>query len=47
MFTGNIILRHLMRANFLLISVPGVFYSLHYVRLEVVSFLEQLADALP
>src|SRR6266566_9461975 len=46
MFAGNIVLRHLMRANFLLISVPGVFHALHYVSLKRVSFLEQLVDTL-
>ncbi len=30
---GNIILRHLMRANFPLVSVPGVFHALHRPRL--------------
>jgi hypothetical protein len=43
---GNIILRHLVRANFLLISVPRVFHARHYVGLERVSFLEQLVDTL-
>src|SRR5438445_4580617 len=45
-FAGNIILRHLVRANFLLISVPGVFDARHYVGLERVSFIEQLVDTL-
>src|SRR5260370_381352 len=45
-FAGNIILRHLVRANFLLISVPSVFHARHYVGLERVSFLEQLVDTL-
>jgi hypothetical protein len=45
-FAGNIILRHLMRANFLLIRVPGVFHARHYVGLERVSLLEQLVDTL-
>ena len=45
-FAGNIVLRHLMRANFLFIGVPGVFHDRHYVGLERVSFLEQLADTL-
>src|SRR5712692_6603377 len=45
-FAGNIVLRHLVRANFLLISVPGVFDARHYVGLERVSFIEQLVDTL-
>lgn len=30
---GNIILRHLMRTNFPLVSVPGVLHALHRVGL--------------
>src|ERR1035438_2640129 len=45
-FLGNIILRYLMRANLLLVSVTGVFYARHCVGLERVSFLDQLAHAL-
>ena len=41
-FAGNIVLRHLMRANFPTLSVPSVFHAHHYVGLEGVSFLEQL-----
>jgi hypothetical protein len=41
-FAGNIVLRHLMRANFPTLSVPSVFHAHHYVGLERVSFLEQL-----
>src|SRR5467141_1083192 len=44
--TGNIILRHLMRANFPLVSVLGVFDALYHVGLERVSFLEQLVHTL-
>ena len=36
---GNIILRHLMGANFRPVSVPGVFHALHRLGLERVSFL--------
>src|SRR5271156_832359 len=43
---GNIILWHLMRANFPLVSVPGVFHALHRVGLERVSFLKQLVHTL-
>jgi hypothetical protein len=39
---GNIVLRHLMCANFPLVSVPGVFHALHHLGLERVSFFEQL-----
>ena len=45
-FLGNIILRYLMRVNFPLVSVPGVFHARHYVGLERVSFLEQLVHTL-
>lgn len=45
-FLGNIILRYLMRANFPLISAPGVFHARHYVSFERVSLLEQLIDTL-
>jgi hypothetical protein len=45
-FAGNIILRHLMRANFLLVRVPGVFHALHHLGLERVSFLKQLVHTL-
>src|SRR5882762_2757844 len=44
--TGNIILRHLMRANFPLVSVLGVFDALYHVGFERVSFLEQLVHTL-
>src|SRR6266446_2141724 len=43
---GNIVLRHLMRANFPLVSVIGVFDALHHVGLERVPFFEQLVDTL-
>ena len=43
---GNIILRHFMRANFRLVSVPGVFHALHRFGLERVSLLEQLVHTL-
>src|SRR5487761_863628 len=43
---GNIILRHLMRANFPLVSVLGVLHALHRVGLERVSFLKQLVHTL-
>jgi hypothetical protein len=45
-FFGNIILRHLMRANLLLFSVTSVLYARHCVGLEHVSFLDQLAHTL-
>jgi hypothetical protein len=32
--------RHLMRANFPLVSALGVFHALHHLGLERVSFLE-------
>ena len=35
-----------MRANFLPISVAGVFHARHYVGLERISLLEQLAHTL-
>ena len=41
-FVGNIILRHLMRANLFLVSVTSVFHAHYCVGLERVSFLEQL-----
>jgi len=43
---GNIILRHLMRANLLLVSVTSVFYARHCIGLERVSFLDQLGHTL-
>lgn len=43
---GNIILRHLMRANLLLVRVTSVFYAPHCVGLERVSFLDQLGHTL-
>src|SRR5271156_1043722 len=43
---GNIILRNLMRVNFPLVSVPGVFHALHHIGLERVSFVEQLVYTL-
>ena len=44
---GNIILRrHFMRANFALVSVPGVFHARHHLGLERVSLLEQLVHTL-
>src|SRR6266850_4864968 len=46
MLAGNIVLRHLMRVNFPLVSVIGVFHALHHVGLERVSFLEQLVHTL-
>ena len=45
-FLGNIILRYLMRANLLLVSVTSVFYARHCVSLERVSFLDQLGHTL-
>src|SRR5882762_2972868 len=45
-FAGNIILRHLVRANFPLIVPPGVFHASHDFCLERVSFLDQLAHTL-
>jgi hypothetical protein len=36
---GNIILRHLVCANFLLVGFPGVFHALHRLGLERVSLL--------
>jgi hypothetical protein len=43
---GNIILRHLVCANFLLVGFPGVFHALHRLGLERVSLLEQLVHTL-
>ncbi len=43
---GNIILRHLVRANLLLVSVTSVFHACHCVGLERVSFLDQLGHTL-
>jgi len=43
---GNIVLRHLMRANFPLVTVIGIFHAFNHVGLERVSFLEQLVDTL-
>jgi hypothetical protein len=45
-FLGNIILWHLMRANFPFISAPGVFHARHYVSFKRVSLFEQLVDTL-
>jgi hypothetical protein len=45
-FAGNIILRHLMRANFPLNPAPGVFHASHDFGLERVSFLDELAHTL-
>src|SRR6266853_4650667 len=45
-FVGNIILGHLVRANFPLLSVPGAFHTSHYVSLERVSLFKQLVHAL-
>src|SRR5664280_1960144 len=45
-FARNIILRHLMRADFLLISVPCVFHALHHFALQRFSFLYQLVATL-
>src|SRR5258708_20630071 len=39
---GNVILRHLMRANFPLVRAFGVFHALHHLGLERVSLLKQL-----
>jgi hypothetical protein len=39
-FAGNIILRHLMRANLPLIVAVGVLHASHHVGLERVSFLD-------
>src|SRR5215469_8013733 len=43
---GNIVLRHLMGMNFLLIGIIGGFDPSHNVGLERVSFLNQFLDAL-
>jgi hypothetical protein len=43
---GDIILRHLMRANLLLASFTSVFHARHCVGLERVSFLDQLGHTL-
>ena len=45
-FTRHIILRHLVRVNFLFIGALGVFHADHRGSLERISFLEQLVDAL-
>jgi hypothetical protein len=45
-FAGKIILRHLMPANFFLISVPGVFHAVTTSAPNAFPFLEQLADTL-
>ena len=45
-FLWNIILRYFMRANFLLVSPPSVFYTSYYFSFERVSLLYQLVDAL-
>ncbi len=39
-FAGDIILRHLVRANFALGGVPRALYAAHYVGLERISFLD-------
>ena len=44
--TGNIILGHLVRANFAFVGVAGVLHTLHDLGFEGVSFLEQFVDAL-
>ena len=38
-FTGHIILRHLVRVNFLLISIISVFHPHHCVGFERIPFL--------
>src|SRR5262249_41464437 len=43
---GNIVLRHLMGMNFLLIGIFGGFDPRHNVGLERVSFLNQFLNAL-
>ena len=45
-FAGHVILRHLMRANFLLIRAAGGFHARDYVGFKRVSFLQQIADTL-
>jgi hypothetical protein len=42
---GNIILRHLVRANFAFVGISGIFHALHHLGLERVSFLEQFVHA--
>jgi hypothetical protein len=44
-FAGNVVLRRLMRANFLTLSIPSVFHAHHYVGLERVPFPEQFVHA--
>ena len=45
-FTGHVVLRHLMRANFFFIRAVGVFHADHCVGLECIPFGEQLVDTL-
>jgi len=45
-FAGNIVLRHLVRANFLLVSVVSAFDTSNDVGFECIPFLDQLVDAL-
>jgi hypothetical protein len=45
-FAGNIILGHLVSANFPFISLPCAFDASHHVSLERISFLDQLLDTL-
>jgi len=45
-FLGHVILGNLMRANFLLVSVPGFFNAHHDIGLQCVSFFQQLINAL-
>ena len=45
-FARNIVLRHLVRANFLLVSVVSAFDTSHDVGFECIPFLDQLVNAL-
>ena len=45
-FARNIILGHLVGVDFPCIGIVGVFHALEYLRLEGVSFFEQLVDTL-
>jgi hypothetical protein len=45
-FARNIVLRYLVRANFLLVSVVSTFDTSDDVGFECIPFLDQLADAL-
>ena len=45
-FLGHVILGNLMRADFLLVSVPGFFNAHHGIGLQRVPFFQQLVDTL-